>query len=363
MNTTESAAQVIDLFLKLVAINSPSGEEQEIREWILSYLKEKGIRTQVDAKGNIAAYINEEKEGKSTLFSAHIDTVRNAVDAKVVRENGLIKTDGTTALGADDKSAVAAMLVAIEELKKLEIPVVYLFSVSEEIGLEGVKALDTSILPPIADAYILDAQKEIGKIMTFSPSHYNATIRFKGVAAHAGFAPENGVNAISVAARAIDQMKLLRIDETTTANVGMIQGGTATNIVAPECTVTLEVRAASDEKCLAHLAHMEMCCIKAIGALGGTYDMETHALYPAYHLDENSLALKKFKAVCNQLDLPFEGVTTGGGSDTNILRSLGYDAVTLANGYYHAHSVHEEIREEALTTLVDLILALAREEA
>lgn len=362
MNTKKDPSAVTDLFLELVAINSPSGEEETIREWILEYLHSKDVRTRVDARGNLIAYINEIEGTPATLFSAHIDTVPNAVDVKIVREKGVIRTDGTTALGADDKSAVAAMLIAIDTLKEIGRPVIYLFSVSEETGLDGVKDLDTSLLPPISQAYILDAQQALGRIMTFSPSHYKATVTFTGVASHAGFAPEKGVNAISLAARAIDQMKLLRIDETTTANVGTIHGGKATNIVAPECTVTLEVRAESDEKCLAHLTHMEMCCIKAVGALGGSYTMDRHFIYPAYHLDEHSTALRNFKAVCEQLSLPFEGVPTGGGSDTNILRNLGYDAVTLANGYYNAHSVSEEIEEASLDTMVNLIPALVTQE-
>ncbi len=353
---------VIDLFLELVAINSPSGKEQKIRQKILSYFDVRGVRTKVDAKGNIAAYINEDAEGPATLFSAHIDTVPNAVDVHVIREEGVIRTDGTSALGADDKSAVAAMLIAIKELQKLNRPFVYLLTVSEEVGLEGVKELDTSILPPIADAYIFDAQQELGKVISFSPAHHNATITFTGKAAHAGFAPETGINAISLAARAIDQMKLLRIDERTTANIGTIAGGRATNVVAPECTVTLEVRSESDEKCLAHLAHMEMCCIKAVGALGGSYEMERHFVYPSYVLDDNSPALRKFEAVCSLLDLPFEKVATGGGADTNILSKMGYDALTLANAYRNAHSVTEEIDEASIHSLVTLLIALAKQE-
>ncbi len=359
MHTTKDLSAVTDLFLELVAINSPSGEEKQIREWLLEYLHSKDVRTQVDARGNLIAYINEDDDTPATLFSSHIDTVPNAVDVKVVRENGVIRTDGTTALGADDKSAVAAMLVAIDALKEVGKPIVFLLSVSEETGLDGVKELDTSLLPPVADAYILDAQQALGRVMTFSPAHYKATVTFTGVAAHAGFAPENGVNAISLAARAIDQMKLLRVDATTTANVGTIHGGQATNIVAPACTVTLEVRAESDEKCLAHLTHMEMCCIKAVGSLGGSYELDRHFIYPAYHLDGHSTALARFRAVCEQMSLPYEGVPTGGGSDTNILRGMGYDAITLANGYFNAHSGSERIEEASLHTMVELITALA----
>ncbi len=358
-----SKENVVDLFLDLVAINSPSGEESEIRSWLLAYLDKKGIRTSVDARGNLIAYISEDPSKESTLFAAHIDTVPNAVNARVVREGGTIRTDGTTALGADDKSAVAAMLVAIDEVQKASTPAVYLFSVSEETGLDGVKELDTSLLPPIGSAYILDAQQALGRVMTFSPSHYKATITFTGVAAHAGFAPEKGVNAISLAARALDQMKLLRIDERTTANIGTIHGGQATNIVAPSCEVTVEVRAESNEKCLAHFAHMEMCCIKAVGALGGSYEMEHKFIYPAYQIDEKSKALEKFRSVCESLSLPFEGVPTGGGADTNILREMGYDALTLASGYSNAHSVTETIEESALHTLVQLVEALARQES
>ncbi len=362
---TVTREKAINLFLELVAINSPSRHEHMIREYILNYLEKCDISTKVDNYGNIIAYPSKEYSEEAILFSCHLDTVPNAVNVNPIKDEKRIYTDGKTALGADDKAAVASLLIAIEEIISHAIstsPLVLLFSVEEEIGLEGVRHLDKSLLPPIKEVYVLDAQQAVGNYVTHSPAKLDATITFRGKAAHAGFNPEIGISAISLASRAIDQMKLLRIDKTTTANIGTIKGGSATNIVADHCEIHLEVRSNTQERCYAHLAHLEMCCIKAVGAIGGSYSLESELKYPPYTLEETDPALKKFIKICKELRIPCIGESTGGGSDTNILRGFGLDAITLASGYTKAHSVEESIPIEAFSTLHEVIIALARKE-
>ncbi len=355
--------KAIKLFLELVSINSPSKQEKEIREFVVAYLNNLNIKTVIDSYGNVVAYPSKDYSTEAILFSTHLDTVPHATNVKVVEDEKRIYTDGTTALGADDKSAIASTLVAIEEILEKNIethPIVLLFSVEEETGLHGVKNLDISLLPPIKAAYILDAQLAIGNVVLQSPAKLDAHIIFKGKAAHAGFNPETGVSAISLASRAIDQMKLLRIDELTTANVGTICGGKATNIVPQECEIHLEIRSNTKEKCHGHLAHLEMCCIKAVGAIGGSYTIESELAYPSYTIDDGNKALLKFKEACNTLHIPYKGATSGGGSDTNILRGYNIDAITLASGYTGAHSVDESIDKKSFETLPELLITLAK---
>lgn len=355
--------KAIELFLSLVAINSPSGHEEKITEFVVTYLHERNIKTAIDEYGNLIAYPSKEYKEEAILFSCHLDTVPNAVNVHPIRDEKRIYTDGTTALGADDKASVAAILVAIEHILTNNIsthPIVLLFSVQEETGLVGARHLDTSLLPPIREAYILDAQKEIGNVVTHSPAKLDAKIVFRGKAAHAGFKPEHGISAISLACRAIDQMKLLRINETTTANVGSIKGGEATNIVPDRCEIHLEVRSDTKEKCYGHLAHLELCCIKAVGAIGGSYELTSELKYPSYTLSADNKPLNRFKEICKELDLLYAEGSTGGGSDTNILIGYGIDAITLSSGYYNAHSVEESIPLEAFDDQMKVIVALAK---
>ncbi|MDC7245012.1 MAG: M20/M25/M40 family metallo-hydrolase [Sphaerochaetaceae bacterium] len=357
---------IVDLFLKLVSIDSPSKNEGEIRSFIVDYLHRKNIRTAVDARGNIFAYLSDSYDEKAILFASHIDTVPSAVDVNPVCTEDEIHTDGKSALGADNKAAVASMLYAVDHLaamKDATVPVVYLFSVSEETGLDGVRELDLSLLPPVSEAFIPDAHGPIGNIIAQSPAKLDASITFHGKTAHAGFCPEEGISAISLASRAIDQMKLLRIDETTTANIGTISGGTVTNIVPDSCTIHLEVRSDTKEKCYAHLAHLELCCIKAVGALGGSYDIESDLRYPGYSMDENQKPIIHLQKVFSAMGFEGKMIASGGGSDTNILRDYGIDALTISSGYTHAHSEQERIPLSAFCDLTKIILDLAKRES
>jgi tripeptide aminopeptidase len=356
---------IIDLFLELVAIDSPSGHEERVRIFILNYLEKKGVKSCVDARGNIVAYISEEYNERAILFASHIDTVPNAINVKPIVTDEHICTDETSALGADNKAAVASMLYAIDTLQEMkgEIdPVVYLFSVSEETGLDGVKELDTSLLPAIKEAYIPDAHSDIGKIIVHSPAKLDAKIVFHGRSSHAGFSPEEGISAISLAAKAIDQMKLLRINEHTTANVGFIQGGSVTNIVPASCTIKLEIRSNTEEKCYAHLAHLELCCIKAVGALQGSYELESDLRYPGYTVTKDIEPIVHLNKVFSKLNIESDLISSGGGSDTNILRGYGIDALTISSGYTNAHSEQERITTSSFSTITQIIIELAKKE-
>ncbi len=358
--------RVATVMLELIAINSPSGHEEQFRSHLEMRLKNLGIQMNSDSFGNIygelSASPGKEKDPR-VLLNCHMDTVPNAVNVTPQIVDGVVKSDGTTALGADDKAGIAAILVALEELISKQIPhapIVLLFTVAEEVGLEGVKAFDLSKLGTIGRGYVFDASGAVGTAIVSAPSKSDAKIIFHGKAAHAGFTPETGISAISLAARAINEMKLLRIDEETTANVGTIHGGDVTNIVCDRCEINLEVRSSTTERVNRHLAHLEFCCIKAVGAIGGSYEFSPIELYPGYSVKEHAPELKLFEESCKTIGLPFQCAHTGGGSDANIMRNKGLPVITLGIGYSGAHATTESISLEALEQLTQLIIQLCK---
>lgn len=214
------------------------------------------------------------------------------------------------------------------------------------------------MLGPIGRGYVLDAEGPIGGIIVKAAAKSDVKITFSGKAAHAGFAPQKGISAISAAAKAITEMKLLQVDEQTTANVGLIKGGEATNIVSDWCEIDLEVRSYSQEKLKKQLAHLEICCIKAIGAIGGSYEFMTTDLFPGYTVDHSDANLLHVQALCEQEGLPWRHIETFGGSDTSYLRQEGVPVLTLTSGYIHPHSPKEHIEIQQLEALTRLTIAL-----
>lgn len=358
------ADRTAETMLELIAINSPSGHETETRRDLLNRLQALGISMKTDQAGNIYGTVSatEGLEGAPTLLlNCHMDTVPSAVDVKAQISEGQVRTDGKSALGADDKAGIAAILVALQKIMAKHLPhgpIVLLFTVAEEVGLEGAKAFNMQLLGPINRGYTLDASGSIGTVITRAPSKSDATIIFHGKSAHAGFVPESGISAISLAARAINNMKLLRIDEETTANVGTIHGGEVTNIVCDRCEVTLEVRSTTSERVKQHLAHLELCCIKAVGAFGGSYEFDAIELYPGYSVSPDAVELKTFKNSCAKAGVPYNPVPTGGGSDVNIMRNQGLPILTLGIGYTGAHTSDESIPLSELEKLTSLVITL-----
>ncbi|MFA7019367.1 MAG: M20/M25/M40 family metallo-hydrolase [Sphaerochaetaceae bacterium] len=358
------ADKTLKTMVELIAIDSPSGHEESIRLDLIERLSGLNIVVETDTAGNLLGHLAATKgyEQKPViLINCHMDTVPNAVKVTPIISDGFVRSDGTTALGADDKAGLAAALTALGTIQEKNIPhgpIVILFTVAEEVGLEGAKAFDIEKLGAISRGYTLDASGPVGTAILSSPSKSDATIVFHGKAAHAGFCPEKGLSAISLAARAIDRMRLLRIDHETTANIGTIHGGEVTNIVCDRCEVSLEVRSATKEQVNAHLAHIEFCCIKAINDFGGSYEFNPQELYPAYKIDEKDPQLLAFKAVCDRLNIPNAARNAGGGSDANILRNRGIPIINLALGYEGAHTLEESIAIQELGNITKLLVAL-----
>src|SRR5262249_55029790 len=239
------------LFLELVNFNSPPGQEAEVSAWCAETLRGAGFETRHDDAGNLIARKTGSVAGAPPVFfSGHVDTVQ-PTEGLVVREvDGVFRTGGTTILGADDKAAVAEILEAMRRLHEMgeahgDLQVV--LSVKEEVGLGGARALAPETIAGSL-GFVFDASGAPGRIISSAPSHEHLYLRFRGRAAHSGIDPEDGVSAIEAAARAIASMRLGRVDGETTANVGLIQGGKARNIVPDDVHVHAEARSRDDRK-------------------------------------------------------------------------------------------------------------------
>lgn len=346
---------LVSLFLDLVCIDSPSGKEQQLRSHVLDLLHMQDITYQQDDFGNVLAFVNCKKNPPLT-FACHLDTVPNAVGVKASIEDGVIHSDGSTALGADDKIGVALALLLAEE-KHLYGPFGLLFTVEEERGLLGAKHLGPSLLRQLHHVFVFDTGRPVGTVIIQAPTKLDIHLTFIGKAAHAGVSPELGISAISLAAKAISAMRLLRIDDKTTANIGSIHGGESTNVVCDKVEVHMEIRSLEKKQANKQLEEVRSCCAEACRQVGGQFTLESEVSYEGYRI-ERSEALSRFKAACAHINLPMHAIPTGGGSDVNILRGKGLDAVLLGCGYEKAHSTEERIAIQEIGKMARVAKAL-----
>ncbi len=355
----------LSIFLELVAIDSPSGQEHAIAQDLERRLQGLGCTTQFDAGGNLYARLKASRGREhepAILLNSHMDTVPIAVAVRPTVSADKVTSDGTTALGADDKAGLAAILVTLEHLveRHARHPAIQvLFTVSEETGLHGAKCVETErLLHPISRGYTLDSSSPVGTVITHAAFKQGIDVVFSGRNAHAGLAPEKGISAISMAAKAIDAMTLLRIDEETTANVGTIHGGTNTNIVCDRVELKAEARSLDNDKLMAQVDHMRECCRMAATASGGSFTFEAEESYPGYRIGTDEAVLTSVRAACTATSIPFKTASTGGGSDANILRGKGVPMAVLGVGYRGAHTKNEELDIAELGAMIQLLIAL-----
>jgi len=345
--------RILKNFLDMVRIDSPSFKEAAMAEYLKEFATQQRWLVRVDNAGklcdgdtgNVIVRIQATGGGEPIAFSAHMDCVPPCLGIKPVVEDDKISSEGETVLGGDDKAGIAAILEAALHLKEENIPhpdIYLLFTIAEESGMHGAKNLSAADLP-VKEVVISDAGGPIGTTIVKAPAKAGIDVTFHGKPAHAGMEPEKGVSAIQLAADAIRRMSLLRIDEETTANLGKIEGGTVTNIVAETCTLTAEARSLDDAKLQKQLDHMKQCCDEAAQNIGGSVDFEYTISYPALTVPADSPLLQKTDECCERLGLKFEAVPCGGGSDANILFGKGYSVVNISNGMEAVHTTKESI--------------------
>ena len=352
--------RLLNEFIELVSVPCPSKDEKAEAELIMAKLRELGLEPVMDKAnektggtcGNVWAYVKGTvPDAPTLLFEAHMDSVAPTTGTKVVRKDGVLYSDGTTTLGGDDKGGVAGMLEAVRALKEDGVAhgdIQLLFTISEEIGCLGVVNLDKSMLK--ADyGYCMDIGGSMGEITYAAPKLYDIYVTVKGKSAHAGIAPEQGVNAIMLAAEALSKLPAYgRIDEETTFNIGVFNAGIGTNIVCPEAKFVIDMRSLNVPK-LEKLKDDTIALIKETVEAGkGQVESEVVEGCPAVELSKDHPCIELAKRSAERLGFKVELKTTGGCSDGNYLCGYGLPCGLLATGMSNVHTTEEYLKESDL---------------
>jgi tripeptide aminopeptidase len=369
--TAPERARLNDLFAELCRIESPFGHERACADRVAAELRDAGLDVSEDGAGpvagsecgNLLSRIGEPGEARTVLLCAHLDTVVPQAPIEPVLVEGAWENARPGILGADNKAAVAVMIVLARRLMEQRHPVnvELLFTVCEENALRGAKAFDVSSLRS-EFGYVFDHATPIGEVIVASPTYYRLEADFHGAAAHAGIRPEKGRSAIAAAAAAVAAMRLGRLDEGTTANVGRIEGGSAsTNVVPERCRIEAECRSLDDTAAESVVAEMVDHVHDGANAYECDVEVSVERLFQGYRAKPSSPAVVAAEAALRRCGHEPRRVLSGGGSDANALVAAGLPCVNLANGTQHNHEPGERVTVDALEGMLDVAIALLAE--
>ena len=363
----EERERLLDDFVRLCELESPSRRERPVADAIRDELRAVGIEAEEDGTaaetgsdaGNLLARIPGPDGAPTVLLCGHMDTVPLEGPVEVSRDDGVLTNRHDAILGADNKAAVAAILGVARRLAREGSPVAVelLFTTCEELTLLGAKAFDRSRLG--ADlGFVFDHASPLGEIVVAAPTYYGIEASFRGEAAHAGLRPERGRNAIVAAARALASARLGRLDAETTANVGRIEGGSAANVVAERCRVELEARSVDHERASAVVEEIVDALTDAASASECDVETIVEEAFRGYRLTRSSAPVAVAAAVLGALGVEPRYITTGGGSDANVFNAEGLPVANVADGSERNHQPDERVTVHALETLLDVALGV-----
>lgn len=354
-------------FVRLCEIASPSRSERAVADAVRASLIEAGLEVEEDAAGeetgsdcgNLLARVEGPEGAPAILLCAHLDTVPLAAPVEVVVEHGAYTNANEAILGADNKSAVAALLAVARRLAHHppRVGVELLFTVCEEIGLLGAKAFDAGRLRA-GMGFVFDHASPVGKVIVAAPSLHRVEARFIGRAAHAGLRPETGHNAIVAAAHAVAAMPSGRLDDETTANIGTIAGGSETNVVAERCTVVAETRGLNPDRAAGVATQMVDAVLEAAAENGCDVETDVVELLRAYRMPRTSPPAQVAAAGLEACGFTPAFVASGGGSDAHVFTAAGIPTVNVANGTEANHEPTERVGVETLEEMLDVTLAI-----
>jgi tripeptide aminopeptidase len=370
---------VLDLFTELAALPSPPGAERAVADAVTRYLRDLDLEVHEDEAGakvdstigNLYCRVDPsggDGAGTPLFFCAHLDTVPPTGPIEPVVDDGLVRNGAGTILGADNKSAVAVMLEATRRVVAERRPhpgLELLFTPKEEVGLLGAAAFDHGRLRARA-GYVYDQAADIGEVILGAPHSHSMEVRFHGRAAHSGMYPEDGRSAIAAAAKAIADLRLGRIDDETTANVGTINGGTAGNIIPEWCTFLAEARSHDERKLGQVVQEMLDAIAFAAGLEDCEVETEVHKSYSGYRFKRDDDVVQIAHAALERAGFTPRYALSGGAADANVFNDRGLHCLNLANGMQDIHTPDERIAVDDLERMVDVTLALldvAREHA
>jgi tripeptide aminopeptidase len=361
----------LDLFTELAALPSPPGEERAVADAVATYLRDLALEVEEDAAGakvgstmgNLLCRVvphGTNGGGVPLFLCAHLDTVPPQGPIEPVVDEGVVRNAGGTILGADNKAAVAVMLEAVRRVVAEGRPhagIELVFTPKEEVGLLGAAAFDHTQLRASV-GYVFDQAAPIGEVVLGAPTATSLLARFHGRAAHAGMYPEEGRSAIAAAARAIADLRLGRLDDDTTANVGRIEGGTARNIVPEWCTFTAEARSHDDRKLVDVVQEMLDAIAFAASVEECEVETEVETSYRGYRFRRDEQAVLLAAQALSRAGYEPTYALSGGGADANVFNERGLACVNLANGMAQIHTPDEHIAVVDLDGMVEVTLAL-----
>lgn len=363
--------RVLHEFFELVKTQSSTRAEREIADLLKKRMEVLGLTVTEDLTGeklggncgNVFGYLQGTiSDAPVLLLSAHMDCVEPCGGIEPVLRDGIITSAGDTVLGADDKSGITAILEAIRQIKEQKIQhgdIQVILTIAEEGGVNGSKNMDPSWIK--ADyGYVLDSSGIPGKIITKAPGQNRVEVTINGKAAHAGVAPETGLNAIVVAGRALAELNQGRLDEETTSNVGIIKGGVATNIVPDQVTLTCEVRSRNALK-MEEQTRLMCETFQNVAKANGAYaDITVKNAYDPYVLPDHSPVIEMVVNAAKSINIEPRLEMTGGGSDANFFNKYGVPTTVLGTGMSKVHTTEEYIKEEHLYQTAELVFALIK---
>jgi tripeptide aminopeptidase len=371
--------RIKNLLLELVQIDSHSRKERDVAQRIKTYCEEMGAEVEIDDAGeqvggntgNVIARFAGTIPGVATIMmSAHMDTVVPGEGVKPVIEGDIIRTDGTTVLGGDDKSGCAVIIETIRCLQEQHVPytpIEAIFSICEEVGLLGAKNVDVSKLKS-KYGLVFDSD-DPGFLFTKGPSSNHMEFRIHGLESHAGVAPEEGISAIKIAAEGLAAMKLGRIDEETTANIGLIEGGMATNIIPNLVVLKGEARSRSEEKLDAQTQHMVKCLKDAaakyeVTVSGKTTKASVEQLierdYSSMDVPDSSHVVQLVLKAAARMGLDVKTMASGGGCDANVFNRKGIECANLGTGMRAIHTVNEWLDVKDMYASAEMTLEILK---
>jgi tripeptide aminopeptidase len=368
-----------NFLIELIKIDSLSRKEYDVAMRLKREMEELGAKVFIDDAGEkvggnvgnlIAHFPGDVASAKPLLLSAHMDTVVPGEDIVPILDGDILRTDGRTVLGGDDKSGVAIICEVLRVIKEQRIPcsaVDVVFTICEEAGLIGAKCLDVSNLRARM-GLVLDSDS-VGFLFTKAPAANRMEFRVHGLEAHAGVCPEKGINAIKVAAEGIAQMQLGRIDHETTANIGVVEGGMAVNIVPNQVILRGEARSHSEEKLNRQTEHMKRCLEDAAARYTLEIDGKRHNAsieakierdYDRMDVPESAPIVQLVHAAAKNLQLEVKTLATGGGCDANVLNQKGLVVANLSTGMREIHTVNEWLDLKDLYLSAQIVLEIVK---
>jgi tripeptide aminopeptidase len=361
-----------ETFAALCRIESPSGHERACADWVTGELRGMGLEVEEDDAGlevgsdagNLLARIPG-AGADSILLCAHLDTVPLTAPVEPVVLDGGWTNAGDGILGADNKSAVAVMVelarrITASDRQRSTVGVELLFTVCEEVSLLGATAFDVGRLRS-RFGYVFDHATPIGEIVLAAPTLHRIVAEFHGRAAHAGVRPEAGRSAIAAAARAIAAMRLGRLDNETTANVGTISGGTAINVIPERCRIEAEVRSIDQGRAEALATEMIDRLQDAADAAECDLDVTVERMIEGYRARARATEVTVAEQALRACGYEPTHINTGGASDANAFRAAGFACTNLADGTEHNHEPTERISIDALEGMLEVAIALVEE--